>query len=240
MKTRINLAIGMVLLAGLGRADVLKLKQGGGVQGLLISANSSEIVFMSVDSKEKNYPVGMVASIDFAPLPAPKPTPFAFTIPVGTQITVRMIDAVDGKTAKAGATYRASIDDPVGVGSQTAIPRGANCTVEVVSLKSGQDLQLRLKEINVAGKAYRTSTEYAQVAATGTSKTKKAVRRGIGMGALGAGIGALAGGGKGAAIGAAVGGGVGAISAAGAEGKQLNVPSESRLIFALKAPVPMN
>ncbi len=241
MKTRINFVVGaMILAAGLSQADVLKLKQGSGQQGLLVSANSREIVFMGADGGEKTYPVSGVAGIDFAPLPTPKPAPAALTIPAGTQVTVRMIDAVDGKTAKAGATYRASIDDPVGVGSEIAIPRGANCTVEVVSLQSGQDLQLRLKEINVAGKAYSTSTEYAQVAATGTSKTKKAVRRGVGLGALGAGVGALAGGGKGAAIGAAVGGGVGAISAAGAKGKQLNVPSESRLIFALKAPVPMN
>jgi hypothetical protein len=99
---------------------------------------------------------------------------------------------------------------------------------------------LRLRDINVGGKVYSTSTEYADIDATGTSKTKKAVRRGIGLGAVGAGIGALAGGGSGAAIGAVVGGGVGAISAAGAKGKQINVPSEARLIFALKAPLPMN
>ena len=90
------------------------------------------------------------------------------------------------------------------------------------------------------GKAYGTSTEYAEVEAKGTSKTKKAVRRGVGLGAVGAGIGALAGGGSGAAIGAVVGGGVGAISAAGAKGKEINVPTEARLIFALRAAVPMN
>ena len=246
MNTRINLLVGtMLLAAGLSQADVLKLKQGGSVQGMIVSANSKEIVFMGVDGTEKSYPVNAVAGMEFAPLPpqpAPKPAraPAALTIPAGTQITVRMIDAVDGKTAKAGTTYRGSIDDPVGVGSQTAISRGANCTVEVVSLQSGKEMALRLKEINVAGKAYSVSSEYAQVEATGTSKKKSAVRRGVGLGAVGAGIGALAGGGTGAAIGAVVGGSVGAVSAAGAKGKQLNVPSESRLIFALKAPLPMN
>jgi len=162
------------------------------------------------------------------------------TIPAGTQITVRTIDAIDGKTAKGGARYRASIDDPVAVGSQMAIPRGSNCTLEVVDIEQGKELALRLRDVTVNGKVYSTSTEYANVDAKGTSKSKKAVRRGVGLGAVGAGIGALAGGGSGAAIGAVVGGGVGAISAAGAKGKQINVPSESRLIFALKAPVPMN
>lgn len=43
-----------------------------------------------------------------------------------------------------------------------------------------------------------------------------------------------------ATLGAVVGGGVGAISAAAAKGKQLNLPSETRLIFSLNAPLPMN
>jgi hypothetical protein len=232
----------MFLVAGLSHADVLKLKRGNGVQGVLVSADSTEVVFLGANGVKNIYPASAVAGIDFAPLPpppAPRPAPAAFTIPVGTQIAVRTIDTIDGKTAHPGATYRATIEDPVGVGSQTAIPSGANCTLEVVSIQSGKEMALRLRGIEIGGKSYATSTEYAQVDATGTSKTKKAVRRGVGLGALGAGIGAIAGGGAGAAIGAVVGGGAGAISAAAAKGKQLNVPSESRLIFALKAPLPL-
>jgi hypothetical protein len=245
MKTTFNLLLGAALIAaGVSKADVLKLKQGVGIQGVLVSANSQEIVFMAGDGVGMTYPVAAVAGIDFAPFaPPPPPSPVApsvLTIPAGTQITVRTIDAIDGKTARGGALYRASIDDPVSVGSLIAIPRGANCTLEVVSLQSGQEMQLRMREINIGGRSYSTSTQYAQVDATGTSKSKSAVKRGVGLGALGAGIGALAGGGKGAAIGAVVGGGAGAISAAGAKGKQLNVPSETRLIFSLQAPLPMN
>jgi hypothetical protein len=234
----------ILLAAGSADADVLRFTQGGRIQGILVSAGSGEIVFMDASGAERTYLVGTLAGIEFAPLPpalprAPVPSG-VLTIPAGTQIAVRMIDAIDGKTATGGALYRASIDNPVGVGSMTAIAAGANCTVEVVSLQSGKELQLRLREINVAGKSYQTSTEYAQVDAVGTSKQKSAVRRGVGLGALGAGIGALAGGGTGAAIGALVGGSAGAISAAGAKGKQLNVPSETRLIFTLTAPLPMN
>ena len=162
------------------------------------------------------------------------------TIPAGTQVTVRTIDAIDGKTAKAGARYRASLDDPVAVGSQMAIPKGANCTLEVVNVEKGEGMAIRLRDVTVNGKLYSTSTAYADVDAKGTSKTKKAVRRGVGLGAVGAGIGALAGGGTGAAVGAVVGGSVGAISAAGAKGKELNLPSETRLLFSLQAPVPLN
>jgi hypothetical protein len=171
--------------------------------------------------------------------PAPQPAP-VITIPAGTQIVVRTIDAIEGKTAQGGARYRASLDETVAVGSQAALPKGATCTVEVVSVESGKDMAIRLRDVTAGGKTYSLSTDYAKVDATGTSKKKKAVRRGVGLGAAGAGIGALAGGGQGAAIGAAVGAGVGAISAAGAKGKQLNLPSETRLIFSLKAPVPLN
>jgi hypothetical protein len=238
-------AAAILLVAGWCHADVLKLKKGGAAQGVLVDANSQEIVFMGVDGVQKTYPISAVSGIDFVSLPPPSASKSnsaqaVLTIPVGTQITVRLIDAIDGKTAQAGAAYRASIDEPVGVGSQIAIPRGANCTIEVVSLQAGKEMALRLREISIGGKSYRTSTEYAQVDATGTSKKKSAVKRGIGLGALGAGIGAIAGGGSAAAIGAVVGGGVGAVSAVGAKGKQLNVPAEARLIFALKASLPMD
>jgi hypothetical protein len=223
MKTIAKLTLGAILMvSGVSKGD--------------------EFVFLGMDGARETDPVNAGASVDYAPmLPSPDPAAQeALTIPAGTQITVRTIDAIDGKTAKGGARYRASIDDPVGVGSRTAIPRGANCTLEVVSIESGEGMALRLRDVNVAGKVYSTSTQYAEVDAKGTSKSKKAVRRGVGLGALGAGIGAIAGGGSGAAIGAVVGGSVGALSAAGAKGKEINVPSETRLIFALTAPVPMN
>lgn len=101
-------------------------------------------------------------------------------------------------------------------------------------------MALRLRDVNVAGKLYSTSTEYAEVEATGTSKSQKGLKRGIGLGAVGAGVGAIAGGGKGAAIGGVVGASAGALSAAGAKGKQINVPTESRLVLALTAPLLMN
>src|SRR5258707_721356 len=159
MNGRINFLVGMILLAGgSSKADVLKLKQGAGLQGILVSADSKEIVFRAESGREDIYPVPAVARIEFAPLPpppapAPPPGRTVLTIPAGTQITVRAIDAIDGKTANGGAIYRASVDQPVGIGSQIAIPAGANCTIEVVSLQAGKDMVLRLREIDVGGKA---------------------------------------------------------------------------------------
>ena len=246
MKSKLNILLAAVLMTAVAsKADILKLKQGGGVQGVLVNANSKEILFMGVDGVHRTYPVSAVSGVDFAPLPPPPPPPpppatGVVTIPSGTQIIVRTIDSIDGKTANAGARYRASLGEAISVGSQSIIPQGATCTIEVVKVESGEGIALRLRDINVNGKLYSTNTKYAEVEATGTSKGKKAARRGIGLGALGAGVGAIAGGGKGAAIGAVVGGGLGAASGAMAQGKQIDIPTETRLIFVLSAPLPMN
>src|ERR1700722_5623319 len=101
MNRRISFLLSVALLAtGSSRADLLKLKQGGGMQGILVSADSNEVVFMDPNGAERPWPVSAIARIEFAPLPPPPaPARPALTIPAGTQIAVRMIDAVDGKTA---------------------------------------------------------------------------------------------------------------------------------------------
>ncbi len=226
-------------------ADVLRLKQGPSTQGTLVTANSQQIIFLGVDGAQQTVPIQRVAGIDFAPLPPQAPPPTraataAVVVPVGTQISVRLIDSIDGQTTATGQRFRASIDDPVAVGDRVVIPRGAECTVQVVQVEGGKDLDLKLHDLTIGGKNYPVASNYAVVQAQGTGKGRKAMRRGIGLGAMGAGIGALAGGGEGAAIGAMVGGGVGAISAAKAKGKQISVPSETRLSFSLKSPLPIS
>jgi hypothetical protein len=244
----IALAVVLTAFSSAVEADKLKLKNGKVIEGTLVSANAEEIVFMALDGTEKSYPAAAGMSVVYSPLPPP-PTPApkpqaasqpVMTIPAGTQIFVRNIDAIADKTAQPGQQVRASIEQPVAIGSQVAIPVGTPCTLEVVSVSSGKEMAVRLRDFQLNGKKYGTSAQFAEIAAQGTSQKKKAVRRGVGLGALGAGIGAIAGGGSGAAIGAAVGGGVGATSAAFAKGKTLNLPSETAMIFTLSAPVPLN
>jgi hypothetical protein len=55
--------------------------------------------------------------------------------------------------------------------------------------------------------------------------------------AIGTGIGAIAGGGKGAAIGAGIGAGAGTAAQVFTKGKQVQVPSETKLDFTLEEPV---
>ena len=166
-------------------------------------------------------------------------TVHAAAVPAGTPISVRLIDPIDSTTAKPSERYRCSVDDPVVEGDRVLIQRGAECTVQIVSSEANKEMAIKLYDVTVGGKAHDVAAGYATLQAQGTSKTKKGFRRSLGLGGAGAGIGALAGGGEGAAIGAAVGVGLGAISGMAAKGKTLKVPSETRLNFELRAPLPL-
>lgn len=168
------------------------------------------------------------------------PTQAEVVVPAGTTVVVRLIDSIDSNRTGPGERFRASVDDPIVVGTVVAVPRGADATVQVMTADANKSLGIKLYDITVDGKAYDVASEYAMIQAGGSGKTKKGAKRGIGLGALGAGVGAIAGGGKGAAIGAVSGVGLGALSGATSKGKHLYVPSESRLSFQLRAPVNLN
>jgi uncharacterized membrane protein YebE (DUF533 family) len=84
------------------------------------------------------------------------------------------------------------------------------------------------------GKTYNVST--SDVQQSGKSRGKDSAVKIGGGAALGALIGGIAGGGKGAAIGAAVGGGAGTGVQVFTKGKQVKIPSETRLDFTLQQP----
>lgn len=160
-------------------------------------------------------------------------------IPAGTQITIRMIDDVDSQVAQVGQTFRASVDDPVIVGGSVAIPRGADVITKLVDLKDpnklsgGGQLTLDLAAVMVNGRMVDVVTE--AVTQAGESRTGNTAKVIGGTTALGAIIGAIAGGGKGAAIGAVTGAGAGTAIQVVTQGPRVRVPSETRLTFTLQA-----
>ena len=252
MKT---LELTLVFLSALGLAsgDILHLKNGVGLDGTMIGADARDVQFVGPDGVARKFSISGLTGVDFSPRvaaaaapppaspPAPRPAPQAsVVIPAGTPITVRMVDSIDSTKTAASERFRASIDDPVVVGNDVVIPRGSTCTVQVVQVEENKEMAVKLYDVTVNGRAYDVVASYAQLQAQGTSKGKKTARRAVGLGGIGAGIGAIAGGGKGAAIGAAAGAGLGAISGATSKGKSLNVPSETRLNFELRAPLKLS
>jgi hypothetical protein len=97
------------------------------------------------------------------------------------------------------------------------------------------ELGLELTQIIVNGIPYSvTTSEYEEVGEGRGKQTAKRAALGAGIGAA---IGAIAGGGKGAAIGAGVGGGGATAAQVLTKGEKLNIPSETKLEFTLRAPL---
>jgi BON domain/YMGG-like Gly-zipper len=182
-----------------------------------------------------------IASPPSRPTPLPPPSPRKFTIPAGTDVRIQMIDTIDSKTNQPGETFQASLDSPLVSGSQVVVPKGADVVVKLLEAKTsgkfkGQsELEVALDHIVLRGKSYPVSSSSVQE--VGKSRGKDTAKK-TGLGAvIGAGIGAIAGGGKGAAIGAGIGAGAGAGSQLFLKGKQVKIPSETKLDFKLAAPV---
>jgi hypothetical protein len=161
------------------------------------------------------------------------------TVPVGTHIPVVTDQAVSSKDAKVGQTITGSIGKDVVVGDKVVIPKGSEVKLSVSSVQaSGRlstpaKLYLRLRSVTVKGKTYTVATNSAGRAEKGKGKRDAGF---IGGGAAGgAAIGALAGGGKGAAIGAAAGAGAGTAGAAATGKKDIEFPTETRLVFTTRA-----
>jgi hypothetical protein len=173
--------------------------------------------------------------------PAAPPPPQKVTIPAGTTLAVRLVDTIDSETAQAGQTFHATLDSPLAVEGDVAVPSGYDVEGHVVDVKSagkfaGQSLvKLQLDRISVGSKYYNIQTD--QFSRQGSSRGKNTATK-VGAGAaIGAIIGGLAGGGKGAAIGAAAGGGLGGGVQAATKGQQIKLASETVLNFTLQAPL---
>ena len=159
-------------------------------------------------------------------------------VPAGTAITIRMIDDVDSQRDSVGATYRASVDEAVTVNGEVIVPRDADVMVKLIDDKesgrlSGRtELTLDLVSIKLNGRNVDVlSQEVTQASESRTGRTGKVVGGGAALGAI---IGAIAGGGKGAAIGALGGAAAGGAVQVATKGQRVRIPSETRLSFTLQ------
>ncbi len=162
-------------------------------------------------------------------------------LPSGSEISVRLIDGVDSAKNNQGDEFRASLEDPITIGNDVVVPKGADAKVRLVTeQESGKfagraGLTVQLVSITVNGKVVPVNTsdvsEYSGSRGARTAKSAAAV------GAVGAIIGAIAGGGKGAAIGAGAGAAAGAGAQTVMKGQQVKIPSETVLTFTTQKPV---
>jgi len=252
----------VLALAALCSADILTLRSGQVVRGEYLGGDARHVK-MAVGDRVENYSIEDVQTLQFgggqrleggdrdrrdqgfaqqqqAPPPPPPAQYGGLTIPVGTPITVRMIDGVDSEQTRLGQTFRASVDEPVMIGDQTVIARGADAVAKLVEDRQSGKIQgktvltLALQQVMVNGRMVDISTgDVSQASGSRGARTAKVVG---GTAAVGAIIGAIAGGGKGAAIGAGSGAAVGTGVELATKGQRVKIPSETRLTFTLQQP----
>jgi hypothetical protein len=243
----------------LALADTITLKNGQVIKGTYLGGSPREVK-LEVGDQIQSVGVEKILRIDFGGLPpapvqsqapAPPPPPpsdaqavrdtAGSDLPAGTNLVVRMIDGVDSEVNRVGQTFAASIDEPVTINGQNVIPRGADVVIKLVDAKeSGKftgraGLTLDLVSVKVNGRLVDVNTE--TVSRESSSRGKRTAEVAGGTAALGAIIGAIAGGGKGAAIGTVAGGAAGAGAEVVTSGQRVKIPSETRLTFTLDTPV---
>jgi hypothetical protein len=177
-----------------------------------------------------------------APVEAP-PARAEFLVPSGTALRVRLDASIDTRRNHAGDEFTATLNRPVTVQGDVAIPAGTRFRGHVTEaapsgrLAGRPVIGLTLDSFRIEGREYPLRT--SSVERVGPAhKKRNAFLIGGGAG-LGAAIGAIAGGGKGAAIGGLAGAGAGTAGAAATGKEELAIPAESALIFTMRAPVHM-
>jgi hypothetical protein len=177
-----------------------------------------------------------------APVIPAKPAKVSATVPTGTIMTVRLLDTLNTERNQTGDRFRASLQDPIMIDGNVALPRGTTLEGRIVDaqqagrVKGVAEMSLALSQVHLpSGDTAVIETDTIRREGQ-TSTGKDAAKVGIGS-AIGAVIGAVAGGGKGAGIGAATGAGAGTADVLLTRGKPLVLSPETVLSFQLNSPV---
>ena len=101
-----------------------------------------------------------------APPPPPPPPPVQkVTIPDGTQLAVRLVEALDSGRNHGGDVFHGTLSQPIVVGDKVVIPANSDVTGQVTDAKDAghfsgnSSLALKLTTLTVNGKTYQISTE---------------------------------------------------------------------------------
>jgi hypothetical protein len=166
------------------------------------------------------------------------------TIPVGTEMRIRLENEIDTKTAQNGDAFTAIVLSPqrymdstiqghVAKINQSGKMKGTtklSLAFDKIQLPSGKTIPIAAQLVRVYDEKSAKEVDEEGTIKSGSQGKNTAVRTGGGA-ALGAIIGGIAGGGKGAAIGAAVGGGAGAGSTLITGSKKVKLPAGSEVLI---------
>jgi hypothetical protein len=186
-------------------------------------------------------PAEPVAVAPPPPPPPPQPVVREITISEGTVLPVRITETLESKTAQANDAFHGSVAGDIAVQGVVAIPRGSAVLGRVVDardaahFKGSALLSIELTEVTARGRRISLVTD--AFSKEGEGRGKNTAEKAGGGAALGAIIGAIAGGGKGAAIGGVAGAAAGTGVNAATRGQQVTIPTETVVNFRLQSPI---
>jgi ribosome maturation factor RimP len=226
-------------------SEVQLTRQDGGVVEGKLAARDAQVVKVSVGRTTRAVPrkdIADVRVVDPNDKPAALP-PIAkfreYTIPAGTRVSVRLNEAVNSGTSKAGQAVSATLADPVTIDGVQVLPAGSPVRGEVTAadasgkVKGRASLAMDFRSVSAHGESHPLGAHFSMVAPA----TKKSDAKKIGIPAAGGAIvGAIIGGGKGAAIGAAAGGGAGTAAVLMTPGKEVGLASGAEVAVTTGAP----
>ena len=159
------------------------------------------------------------------------------TVPAGTRIMVRMVDAVDSETSQPDQRFRGSLETNLMAGDVVVAPKGAAVFGRLLAAKSagsraGGQLEFDLTDIMINGQTYSLATSSNQV--QGQEASGPTASAGAKTGAA---VGAVTGGMGGIIRGAGAGAIAGQVSGANTQGEKVKVPAGTLVEFTLDHPV---
>ena len=94
-----------------------------------------------------------------AAAPSVSPAPARVELPVGTKLTVRLVDPVDSDKDKGGKTFAATVDAPIQNAGTAVIPAGAETVVKLGDSGESGTIALNVVSVKVNGRVIGITTE---------------------------------------------------------------------------------
>ena len=181
----------------------------------------------------------------------------SYVVPEGTRIQVRLESTLNSKTNRQGDRFTAKVIESVQVRGKEVIPVGTTVEGRVAEVRQSGRIKGRaevhlsyerlifpngVSETIIGAQAELDDTQNEEMdRREGTilgesSRKSRAAEIGAGA-AIGAGIGAIAGGRKGAAIGAGAGGLIGLVDVLRRGGKEIEIPAGTLMVIRLDRPL---
>ena len=216
-------------------SDSIELADGTVLEGDFVGSSNGIIMFNTGDGIEA-FPEDDVVGVFFGAGVATAQSEAAaatVTIPAGTRLVIRTVEAVDSQRHSAGHRFRGQLESALAVDGQNVIPRGAFVHARISQAQqSGRmvgssSLTIEFTDIMLDDRLYPISTGEL------SSRTEGEAGRTLGRTARAAAIGGLIDGSSGARTGARVGAGVSILTS----GASINVPRGTILETSLRTPL---